>query len=66
MKILNSNLEHSESSIISIKKKIKNSLKDLNKTRKDFERKKESLIQEIEGYCKNQKTLEFNDDVFAG
>ncbi len=28
------------SSIISIKKKIKNSLKDLNKTRKDFERKK--------------------------
>lgn len=51
------------SSIISIKKKIKNSLKDLNKTRKDFERKKESLIQEIEGYCKNQKTLEFNDDV---
>ncbi|MBI1562095.1 ATP-binding protein [Helicobacter pylori] len=52
-----------QSSIISIKKKIKNSLKDLNKTRKDFERKKESLIQEIEGYCKNQKTLEFNDDV---
>ncbi|MGL2723805.1 ATP-dependent nuclease [Helicobacter pylori] len=51
------------SSIISIKKKIKNSLKDLNKTRKDFERKKESLIQEIEDYCKNQKTLEFNDDV---
>ncbi|GHP88476.1 hypothetical protein VN1203_00110 [Helicobacter pylori] len=28
------------SSIISLKKKIKNSLKDLNKTRKDFERKK--------------------------
>ncbi len=51
------------SSIISIKKKIKNSLKDLDKTRKDFERKKESLIQEIEDYCKNQKTLEFNDDV---
>ncbi|GAA6863443.1 hypothetical protein CHC126_00140 [Helicobacter pylori] len=51
------------SSIISIKKKIKNSLKDLDKTRKDFERKKESLIQEIEGYCKNQKTLEFNYDV---
>ncbi len=51
------------SSIISIKKKIKNSLKDLNKTRKDFERKKESLIQEIEDYCKNQKTLEFNYDV---
>ncbi|GAA6791275.1 hypothetical protein HpHCM62_03770 [Helicobacter pylori] len=51
------------SSIISIKKKIKNSLKDLDKTRKDFERKKESLIQEIEDYCKNQKTLEFNYDV---
>lgn len=26
-------------------------------------KKKESLIQEIEDYCKNQKTLEFNDDV---
>ncbi len=51
------------SSIISIKKKIKNSLKDLNKTRKDFEQKKESLILEIEDYCKNQKTLEFNYDV---
>ncbi|GAA9581595.1 hypothetical protein UBN72_02480 [Helicobacter pylori] len=51
------------SNIISIKKKIKNSLKDLNKTRKDFERKKESLIQEIEDYCKNQKMLEFNYDV---
>ncbi|WP_425330818.1 ATP-binding protein [Helicobacter pylori] len=51
------------SSIISIKKKIKNSLKDLDKTRKDFDREKESLIQEIEYYCKNQKTLEFNDDV---
>ncbi len=51
------------SSIISLKKKIKNSLKDLDKTRKDFERKKESLIREIEDYCKNQKTLEFNYDV---
>ncbi|GAA8793198.1 hypothetical protein oki783_01070 [Helicobacter pylori] len=51
------------SSIISIKKKIKNSLKDLDKTRKDFERKKESLIREIECYCKNQKTPEFNYDV---
>ncbi len=51
------------SSIIGIKKKIKNSLKDLNKTRKDFERKKESLIREIEDYCKNQKTLKFNYDV---
>ncbi|UOS25451.1 ATP-binding protein [Helicobacter pylori] len=51
------------SSIISLKKKIKNSLKDLDKTRKDFEQEKELLIQEIENYCKNQKTLEFNDDV---
>ncbi|GAA7027329.1 hypothetical protein Kyoto30A_08200 [Helicobacter pylori] len=51
------------SSIISIKKKIKNSLKDLNKTRKDFEQEKELLIQEIEDYCKNQKTLEFNYNI---
>ncbi len=51
------------SSIISIKKKIKNSLKDLDKTRKDFDREKELLIQEIEDYCKNQKMLEFNYDV---
>ncbi|GAA7005973.1 hypothetical protein AOH414_01100 [Helicobacter pylori] len=51
------------SSIISLKKKIKNSLKDLDKTRKDFEQKKESLILEIEDYCKNQKMLEFNYDV---
>ncbi|GAA9086264.1 hypothetical protein Taitung35_00860 [Helicobacter pylori] len=51
------------SSIISIKKKIKNSLKDLDKTRKDFDREKESLIREIEYYCKNQKTLEFNYNV---
>ncbi|GAA8485746.1 hypothetical protein KKKH46_02680 [Helicobacter pylori] len=46
-----------------LKKKIKNSLKDLEKTREDFERKKERLIREIENYCKNQKTLEFNDNV---
>ncbi|WRF53910.1 ATP-binding protein [Helicobacter pylori] len=51
------------SSIIGIKKKIKNSLKDLDKTRKDFEEDKKSLIREIEDYCKNQKTLEFNYDV---
>ncbi len=38
-------------------------IKNIDEMRKDFERKKESLIQEIEGYCKNQKTLEFNDDV---
>ncbi len=46
-----------------LKKKIKNSLKYLKKTREDFERKKESLIQEIEGYCKNQKTLDPNYDL---
>ncbi len=38
-------------------------VKHLNETRKDFERKKESLILEIEDYYKNQKTLEFNYDV---
>ncbi len=52
-----------ESNIINLNEKIKNSLKDLDKMRKNFERKKELLIQEIEYYCKNQKTLEFNDDV---
>ncbi|WP_367700886.1 AAA family ATPase [Helicobacter pylori] len=46
-----------------LKKKIKNSLKYLEKTREDFERKKERLIREIENDCKNQKTLDFNDDV---
>ncbi len=46
------------SNIISLKKKIKNSLKDLNKTRKDFERKKESLIQEIENYCESEYNSE--------
>ncbi|GAA6863991.1 hypothetical protein CHC126_02280 [Helicobacter pylori] len=51
------------SSIISLKKKIKNSLKYLEKTREDFERKKERLIREIENDCKNQKVLKFNDDV---
>ncbi len=47
----------------SLKKKIKNSLKYLEKTREDFERKKERLIREIENDCKNQKVLEFNHDV---
>ncbi len=51
------------SNIISLKKKIKNSLKDLDKIRKDFERNKEQLIREIENYCKNQKTLDPNYDV---
>ncbi|PUD79143.1 hypothetical protein C2R70_04750, partial [Helicobacter pylori] len=46
-----------------LKKKIKNSLKNLDKTRKDFERKKESLIREIGNDCKNQKVLKFNYDV---
>ncbi len=51
------------SNIISLKKEIKNSLKYLEKTREDFERKKESWIKEIGNDCKNQKTLEFNYDV---
>ncbi len=46
-----------------LKKKIKNSLKYLEKTREDFERKKESWIKEIGNDCKNQKTLKLNYDV---
>ncbi|WP_120974369.1 ATP-dependent nuclease [Helicobacter pylori] len=46
-----------------LKKKVKNSLKYLEKTREDFERKKESWIKEIGNDCKNQKTLKFNYDV---
>ncbi|GAA9857617.1 hypothetical protein VN0622_06920 [Helicobacter pylori] len=38
-------------------------IKNLDEMKKDFERKKELLIQKIEYYYKNQKTLEFNDDV---
>nr|WP_025446448.1 ABC transporter ATPase [Helicobacter pylori] len=38
-------------------------IKNLDEMKKDFERKKELLIREIEDYCKNQKTLEFNYDV---
>ncbi|EQL59572.1 ABC transporter ATPase [Helicobacter pylori FD568] len=38
-------------------------IKNLDEMKKDFERKKESLVLEIEDYCKNQKTLEFNYDV---
>ncbi len=34
-----------------------------DETKKDFERKKERLIREIENDCKNQKTLEFDYDV---
>ncbi len=51
------------SNIISLKKKVKNSLKALDKTRNDFEKQKEILIQKIENYCKNKKVLEFNYDV---
>ncbi|WP_120863274.1 AAA family ATPase [Helicobacter pylori] len=51
------------SNIINLKKEIKNSLKNLEKTREDFERNKESLIREIENDCKNQKVLKFNYDV---
>ncbi|RKV35786.1 AAA family ATPase [Helicobacter pylori] len=47
----------------SLKKKIKNSLKYLEKIREDFKRKKERLIREIENDCKNQKVLEFDYDV---
>ncbi|MCQ2922228.1 ATP-binding protein [Helicobacter pylori] len=43
---------------VSLKNKIKNSLKNLDKTRKDFERKKESLIQEIENYCESEYNSE--------
>ncbi len=38
-------------------------IKNLDEMKKDFERKKELMIQKIEYYCKNQKTLEFNYDV---
>ncbi|PDW25299.1 hypothetical protein [Helicobacter pylori] len=38
-------------------------VKHLNETKKDFERKKESWIKEIENDCKNQKTLDPNYDV---
>ncbi len=38
-------------------------IKKHDKTKKDFGKKKESLIQEIENYCKNKKVLEFNYDV---
>ncbi|UOR61908.1 AAA family ATPase [Helicobacter pylori] len=38
-------------------------IKNLDEMKKDFNQKKESLIREIEYYCKNQKTLEFNYDI---
>ncbi|MEJ8612194.1 ATP-binding protein [Helicobacter pylori] len=46
-----------------LKKKIKNSLKNLDKIREGFKLKKESWIKEIENDCKNQKTLDPNYDV---
>ncbi|GAA8266837.1 hypothetical protein HpKG70_02490 [Helicobacter pylori] len=51
------------SNIISLKKEIKNSLKNLDKIREGFKLKKESWIKEIGNDWENQKTLEFNDDV---
>ncbi len=48
---------------VSLKNKIKNSLKNLDKIREDFKQKKERLIREIENDCKNQKVLKFNYDV---
>ncbi len=44
-------------------KEFESNVKHLNEIRKDFERKKESLIREIEDYCKNQKTLDPNYDL---
>ncbi|WP_120943590.1 AAA family ATPase [Helicobacter pylori] len=38
-------------------------VKHLNEMRKDFKRKKESWIKEIENDCKNQKTLDPNYDL---
>ncbi|GAA8610629.1 hypothetical protein KYTH68_03730 [Helicobacter pylori] len=46
------------SNIISLKKEIKNSLKNLDKIREDFERNKESWIKEIENYCESEYNSE--------
>ncbi|WP_416136744.1 ATP-binding protein [Helicobacter pylori] len=51
------------SNIISLKKEIKNSLKNLDKIRESFKLKKESWIKEIGNDCENQKTLDPNYDV---
>lgn len=51
------------SNIISLKKEIKNSLKNLDKIREGFKLKKESWIKEIGNDCENQKTLDPNYDV---
>ncbi len=42
---------------------LESNVKHLNETKKDFERKKESWIKEIENDCKNQKTLDPNYDL---
>ncbi|MCQ2881588.1 ATP-binding protein [Helicobacter pylori] len=38
----------------------KSNIEQYDKTRNDFEKKKEKLIQEIKDYCKNQRTLNIN------
>ncbi len=38
----------------------KSNIEQYDKTRNDFEKKKEKLIQEIKDYCKNQRTLDIN------
>ncbi|NHA20561.1 ATP-binding protein [Helicobacter pylori] len=43
-----------QSNIISLKKRIKNSLKNLDEIREGFKLKKESWIKEIENDCKNE------------
>ncbi|GAA7718144.1 hypothetical protein HpMMM92_12900 [Helicobacter pylori] len=59
--------EEFESNIINLNEKIKNSLKDLDEMRKNFEGKKESLIREIEYYCESEcnseKESKINYDV---
>ncbi|EQL70373.1 hypothetical protein N407_04405 [Helicobacter pylori FD662] len=59
--------EEFESNIINLNEKIKNSLKDLDKMRKNFERRKKSLIRKIEDYCESEcnseKESKINDNV---
>ncbi|GAA7315718.1 hypothetical protein HpM067_08640 [Helicobacter pylori] len=59
--------EEFESNIINLNEKIKNSLKDLDEMRKNFERRKKSLIREIDHYCKsecnNEKESKINYNV---
>ncbi|EMJ39609.1 hypothetical protein HMPREF1432_01403 [Helicobacter pylori GAMchJs114i] len=44
-------------------KEFESNIERYDEIKKDFERKKERLIREIENDCKNQKVLEFNYDV---